>query len=237
MAAYATTTLATLRARLRDRTESVPFWTDTEATLALNEALRIWNLCTGQWRRRVQIATRADDQYVSLPAPMLWPMHVEWNGRPLTKAGQTELGHGKPGWQAQRTTDGGAVPSRVEVWSPVSLGLITIWPIDGAGTGTLTIDGVANTPVLALAGDFVDISDAQLNALTDYGLHYLAFKQPGALQGTLPLRRRFFAAAGDQNALFRASALYRTVMSGDPQQKTRPPRVPNTPPPMPEAEA
>lgn len=223
---YQQTTLLTLRARLRDRTESVPFWTDTEATSGLNEGLKLWNLFTGQWRTPVSIGTTpASDPYIALPGPLLWPARLLWNGGPLVKTSRSALDQAHPGWQTAAGTP--------KFWSPVSLGLIALYPRDASGIGVLTADGVADTPVLIADGDYVDLSEAQLQALTGYGLYYLAYKRPG-WRAFLPLWQAFLRTAGQQNALFRASSFYRTAMLGDPQQKARPRRQPDPPPSLPQ---
>ena len=51
--AYANVTLATLKTRLDDRLEISSFYTAAEKLLALNEAIRLWNLFTGTWRQRI----------------------------------------------------------------------------------------------------------------------------------------------------------------------------------------
>ena len=56
---YQAVTLATLRTRLQNRYGNVAFWSNEEARLALNEALRYWNLFTGRWRTRIVLATTA----------------------------------------------------------------------------------------------------------------------------------------------------------------------------------
>jgi len=74
--AYTTTTLADLQSLMAQRWDQVVFWTAEEARLALNEALREWNLLTGRWRTRVALSVLAADPFVSLPSSMTYGMRV-----------------------------------------------------------------------------------------------------------------------------------------------------------------
>src|SRR5689334_22424877 len=106
---YTAVTRAQLRALLQDKYESTPFWTDTDANNALNHAMRVYNLYTSYWRRRITVATVPNDPLVPIPGTMAQQTALTWQGRPMTGVSVAELLMLESNtWQA-RTTDGGLV--------------------------------------------------------------------------------------------------------------------------------
>lgn len=221
--AYANVTLATLKTRLDDRLEISSFYTAAEKLLALNEAIRLWNLFTGTWRQRITHALQVEsDPYFALPQSMTFAMTMSQAGTPMAKASLMDLDYGKPGWEGQSIGDTG-VPTAPRVWAPVSLTLMTYWPKVIATGVTLTIDGVADTPVLAADGDFIDLNESRHSILLDYAKHYLNLKRGSAeLQQTQPALKAFMASAADENALFRESSFFRWAMARDDKLKLTP---------------
>src|SRR5215831_546298 len=116
---YQQYTWAQLRPRLTDRWEDVPFWTDPEALLAFNEALRVWNTLTGWWKRRVSLTTIASAYYYALPATLVYRMRVEVNGKALFNSSLSDLDNGRRHWMTETTTTGNGVPGRPSMWAPV----------------------------------------------------------------------------------------------------------------------
>lgn len=225
--AYTAVTLATLQTRLNERVENSAFYATAELTLAINEALRLWNLYTGTWRRRVTIAlTPASDSYFVLPQTLTFPMRIAQGTTPMEKSSLHDLDHGKPGWEGQLIGDAG-IPTAPSVWAPASLTLIAYWPRVIATGVTLTVDGVSDTPVLASAGDFIDLNESRHNVLLDYAKHYLSIKRGGMeLQATSAALVAFLEAAADENELFRASSFFRWAMARDDKLVTAPFREP-----------
>lgn len=224
--AYTAVTLATLQSQLGDRWEDVPFWTDEEARLALNEALRVWNLLTGQWKRRVTQTTTANTVWYTLPSMIIANARVEFNGRPLEQTSLTELDNGRPNWENEKTNSGGSVPTRPALWAPAGLTLMAIWPADAAGSNSLVIDGVRATPTLARTDDYIDIGQEELNAILGYALHAVSLKAGGSIfRATLPHYKTFITAAADKNDRLRASNMYRWAMGLDVNRVQRPERA------------
>ena len=56
---YTAITLADLKVDMAQRYDESIFWTAEEARLAINEALRDWNLLVGRWSRRLTLSTGA----------------------------------------------------------------------------------------------------------------------------------------------------------------------------------
>jgi hypothetical protein len=213
--AFQSVTLTTLQAELANKWDNVPFWTAEEARTALNEGLRMWNAITGYWRNRITLLTIPNDNYLPLPGNLAYKSRVEFNGSPLAPSSLLGLDSGRPSWEGETTITAG-VPSAPKIWAPVSTDLIVIWPADHLGFGTLTIDGMAQTPVLVNGGDFVDLGQEEHNQLLGYALHVASFKHGGQLfESTKHLYEAWVKAAGERNEQFKASSLYRKVLNID----------------------
>jgi hypothetical protein len=209
---YTTTTLAQLRGELQEKYEHTPFWTDEEGRLALNEALRQWNLLTGTWKRKIVIPTGANQVWYTLPSSLVYQLRVDFNSYPLVYAKLTDMDDGKPGWEGQTTALVG-MPPQPQVWTPSGLLEIGLWPADAVGNNSLAIDGVAATPVLALDTDYVDLSQADQPAILGYALHVLAFKHQARWLATVPLYRQFIHAAVQQNARLLVGAFFTNLLA------------------------
>lgn len=212
---YQQTTLANLRTRLQARQDNSVYWVDEEMRLALNESLRVWNLLTQEFRGRV-VMNAVNGPYIAPPVALTQHTRVQFDSSPLDKTSLPALSAIIPGWEGQRTTDGGAIPVTVQNWAPVGLYLLAIWPTEPTAAHALVLDGVAITPILVNEADYIDAGEELLDRLIDYAQHVLTFKIAGAsFAESLPKYRRFIQAAGVQNARFRASSLYKRVMAGD----------------------
>ena len=225
--AYTAVTLTTLQARLNDRLGAQAFHTAVETTLALNEALRLWNLYTGTWRRRLtHVLQPTSDNYFALPQPLVFPMRIEVNGTPMAKSSLHDLDHGQPGWEGQAIGQAG-IPSSPQVWAPVSLTLMAYWPRVVNATFTLTVDGVSATPVLVSGSDTVDLNESRHGVLLDYAKHYLTIKRGGSeMQQSAPAIQAMLVAAADENALFQESSFFRWAMARDEKPEIPPKVVP-----------
>lgn len=213
--AFSSVTLATLQAELANKYDNVPFWTATEATNALNEGLRLWNAITGYWRARITLQTIPDDNYLPLPGNLAYRSRVEVNSVPLSPSSLLGLDSGRPSWEGETTVTPG-VPSAPKIWAPVSTDLIVIWPASHVGFDTVTIDGMAETPILVNSGDFVDLGQEEHNQLLGYALHALTFKLGGQqFEATKFLYQAWVKSAGERNEQFKASSLYRRVLGID----------------------
>lgn len=222
---YTSTTLAALKVLMQQRWDGSVFWTGEEARLAINEALRDWNLLTGRWRRRVTLSTTAATPTVILPATMTYGMRVRLStGAPLHPTSVLELDLMRPSWRTETTASGGDVPTAPALWAPESLQRIVIWPATaGVGVGNLLVDGVSATPVLNEDADFVDIGDEILDVLADMAIHVAAFKEAGPRwRATRPFLQAFLVAAAEENGLLKANQAYRRAAGLDRRRDLQP---------------
>lgn len=222
--AYTALTLADLKVLLADRTDHVRFWTDREARLAWNEALRDWNLLTGAWRRRVIYPSVAFQTEYALGATLTYGMAAKINGLPLIKTAIWDLDLGRPSWRGETIASGGDVPTVPTIWAPISLQQIAIWPaLTTSLPNVLTVDGISATPVLEEDADFVDLNDAHVDVLTEYALHILTFKQGGPTwRATKPAFTAFLQAAADENGRLKANQAFRRAAQIDLRPVLRP---------------
>lgn len=227
---YAVSTLAALKASLVGRTDGAIFWADEEGRLAINEALRDWNLLTGRWRATRTLSTVAPIGGVpqveyALGATMTYGMRVRVVGGPgLIPTSVFELDYARPSWRNETTATGGDVPSAPTLWAPISLQRIAIWPAtSGAGVNNLLIDGVAATPVLVEDGDFVDIGEETVDLLTDFALHILLFKEGGPRwRATQTILTDFLQGAAEENGRLKRSQAYRRLAGLDRRRDLQP---------------
>jgi hypothetical protein len=221
---YTTTTLAVLQVLMLQRWDTVVFWTAEEARLAINEALREWNLLTGRWRTRVTAITVAGSPEFAIPGVMTYGMRVATSpgGLPLIPSSISELDLGRPSWRLETTATGGAVPTRPIVFAPLSLTRLAIWPAYPGAT-PLTLDGVLATPVLVNPADLVNLGEEIIDILADMALHIVAFKEAGARwRATRPYFEAFLQAAADENSLLKTHQAYRRFAGLDRRRDLHP---------------
>ncbi len=221
--AYVSYNLAQMRGMLQQKIEDVPFWNDAEANDALNESLLMWNSLTGFWKGVLDIATTATNWDYSLPNSLVFGTSVTFDGATMAQSSLTEMDSGKPGWQSQMTSDGGDVPTTPQIWLPMSIDLIAIWPADAVGGHTLTVDGISQTPRLMADIDFIDIGAEAFNAILGYALHVLALKEGGErFEATMPLFKDFLSEAAEENGQLMASSFYRQFIGTDEGRQETP---------------
>lgn len=222
---YLQTTLSELLGELKGRWESQPFWADEEGRLYLNQALRFWNLLTGMWQTKVLILTPSPaSPWIPLPGSLTYGTRVSFAGRPnLELTSIPELNRLHPRWRGETTASGGPVPSTPRRWAPVGMTQLAIWPADASGGNSLLVDGCASTPILTLPGDFVDLGDQDLNAITGLALYIASFKRGAmALQAAQPLFSDFMTAALKQNDRLRYSLYFRKILGLDKGRTGKP---------------
>ncbi len=221
--AFQSYTLSQMRVMLQQKFEDVPFWTDAEANDALNESLLMWNSLTGFWKGTLDIATTSTNWDYSLPNSLVFGTAVLFDGVTMAQSSLTEMDAGKPGWQSQMTDDGGDVPTTPQIWLPLSIDLIGIWPADAVGGHTLTVDGISQTPRLTSDGDYINIGTDEFNALLGYALHVLALKEGGErFEATMPLFKEFLSAAAEENDQLATSSFFRQFIGTDMNRQEKP---------------
>ena len=221
--AYLTTTLADLKALLVTRTDESVYWQSEEMRLALNEALREWNLWTGRWRRRVLLTTVIDQHAYTLPSTLSYGMAVRLSGVALHPTSIYDLDVAQPQWR-QQTAGAVGVPTTPILWAPQSLTQLVCWPAPSASVvDALAVDGVSATPILVEDADTVDLGDELLDIVVDFSLHVLAFKEGGPRwRATLPAWQALLQAAAEENGRLKANQAFRRAAGLDYRRGQQP---------------
>lgn len=200
---YLQVTFGNLRTDLKSTFSSSPYWSDAEYRLAINEALRQYNLATGLWHDRVVMPTVASQVYYTVNSNLLHNTRVEFNEKTMTRESIDNMDTGRPSWEGQTTASGGSVPTRPKVWIPVGIKTFAIWPADAAGSNSLTIDGVMATPTFteATLDDFIDLGEEDHDAILTYAAHLLQFKaqRDRWRNNIMPSLKSFYSAAARHN--------------------------------------
>ena len=226
--AYTNYTLTEVQDLLKQKWEGVPFWTNAEATLAINEGLLMWNLCTGFWRNQVTITTTVGNYEYALSASLVFGTRVTFNNVPLSQSSLDEMDWAYPNWQSQSTSTAG-VPDTPQTWFPISIDMIGIWPSDGTGGNTLVVDGVAQTPRLVDPSDTINIGNDALNAILGYALHVATLKEGGErFDSTMMFYKLFLKEAAMENEFLMSSQLFRTMIGTDERRQTTPTLTPTS---------
>ena len=219
-------TLANLAQMLADRTDQSPYWTGPQAQIAINEALRVYNLLTGVWKQRIVLTTTPGTIWYTLPSTLVYRVRIEFNSHPLDPGSTHELDNGRPGWEAHTTATGGPVPSTVKLWIPKGLNLLGIYPADAAGSNSLSIDGVRRTPVLASGSDTLNMSRSEKDAILAYALHALSFSAGGQIFASTEVHyKNFITFCATQNPRLLQSNFFRGIMGLDLKRQEEPFKV------------
>lgn len=226
--AYASITRAQLRAKLQERYASIPYWTDTEANDAINEAMRYFNMYTGYWRGSVNVVTTANTVFYSISNTMTRATRVYRSGKALGRKSIVELYRQRRNWRTQTTATGGGVPTTVQEWAPIGLTDFAIWPAHAAGGLTLTLDAVKITPILTADGQFIDLGDEEQDALLDECMWILTFKRLSLREQMKPRHEHFLKACLERNDQLRQSSHFRHILGLDQEQRLVPARQTKT---------
>lgn len=220
---YTAVTLATLKTQLADRYDNSVFWTASQATAAINESLRQWNLFTGMWKKTQLTATTANTVWYTFSSSFVYNMRVTYNGQQMDIASLDSMDNGRPNWEGETTSSGGAVPTRPSKWIPSGLRRLAIWPADASGGGSLALDGVCITPTLSLDADFIDLAQSEHDAILGEALMLLAFKEGGTrFEAAKKWHQEFLIAAAEQNERLKASAYFKKAMGFDFYRPAKP---------------
>jgi len=222
MAQYQRLNLDSLTLRLTERVgNNSTFWTAREKRDALNEAIRVWAVMTGQWSRRFSIPTVVGQRFYDVPKQIVSLQRVRYNNTILYQTSTAEMDYGFSNWQQSAT----GTPS---VWAPIGLDKFVINPPAAAGS-FLNVEGLALAPALRVGGDFLDIGDEEVNRLLDYAHHILTFKEGGLeFEASMPLMGTFVEAAVQRNQRLLGASTFKRYLGMSKQDEQRPVRSPES---------
>lgn len=210
MANYSLTTLAELDARLLERVGGEgTFWQPRERLRAINEALDVWQLLTGDYINSATVTAVSNSDVVSFATTdlVVIPLRVKASstGPALVEGNIHDFDTGVYGWRSDST----GTPTE---WFPLGVESFVVHPKPTTNT-PLTVLCVSDNYHLS-DGDTVNMGDEELARILDYAQWYLSFKEgiPEGMENSSPLRDLFLLAARKRNSRLRRSALYREFM-------------------------
>jgi hypothetical protein len=227
---YTSVTRAQFRALVRNQLGSgglaSSFWRDTEINFIINESLRFYNLLTGYWKTRAILPTTAATVWYTTPGIITSNMRVSFNGFPMRSASLYSMDFGRSGWESEKTTDGGDIPTRPKYFIIGALNKLAIWPADAAGANSLALDGIAVTPILVNDASTLDVGQEDMNGLLDLCQHIAAFKEGGLeFKNSMESFKQFLEGAGERNAILKRCAAYRRWLGLDKGRQQRPLKI------------
>jgi hypothetical protein len=216
--AYARTTVGTVRELLKERLGGqATFYTETEQTQALNEALAVWQLLTGEYTTEYAQQIAAGSNVVQLDTASATPVGIiriraasgtATTGNALEPMSIFEMDH--EFYQRAAYTSG-----TPEYWAPMGYDAFVVHPpastTQTVGVMYLTGDSRLNTD----PAGYIDLGDEEIQSLIEYAHWYLTFKEglTEAFENSSPLRALFLLAARQRNQKLRNSAPYRDYMA------------------------
>jgi hypothetical protein len=216
--AYRRVTLSTLQADLVERLGgNSTFWEADELKNAINEGLSVWHSMVGEWTESCSIQADGDNFY-SVPSQVTSITRVRYNGTPLNMTSLYELDMGSPGWRG--------VTGTPYYWAPDGLNWFAVSP--APLSGSLQVDGYADSFQLQNSDSWVDLGDEELLRILEYAQWYLSFKEgvKEAVNNPETLMQHMMEAAGMRNARLRRSSLYREYMGRNREDSERATRYP-----------
>ena len=218
MPAYTRVTLLDIKERLTEKVgNNSVFWTEDEKKDAINEALCIWQLVTGDFIKPFSIPVVSGTVFYDTPKQICSTNRILWNGTPLTDISVWELDLSFLDWQTSAGTP--------QYWAPVGIDKFALYP--QPTTGSIRLEGYAESVRLMADGDFLQLGDEELTRLLDYAHHYLTLKEDvSELQATQGGLQRFFVAAALRNARLASSSFYRRLLGQMRDETEREPRSP-----------
>ena len=202
------------------------FWRDTELNFIIQESLRFYNLLTGYWKTRAILPTTTGTVWYTTPGIITSNMRISFNGFPMRSASLYSMDFGRSGWESEKTTDGGDIPTRPKYFVIGALNKLAIWPADSPGGNSLALDGIAVTPILTTDASLLDIGQEDMNHLLDLCQHVAAFKEGGAeFKASMESWKSFLEGAGQRNAILKRCATYRRWLGLDVGRQQRPLKI------------
>lgn len=216
MPAYARVTLSDLKNRLTEKVgNNSTYWTSEEKKDAINEALSVWQVMTGEFTKNFTISVVGGTIFYTTPHQIASINRVLYNGIPLTPITVWELDMAYASWQGTAGTP--------IYWAPVGSELFIVSP--QPTTGAFRIEGFTEQVRLLADGDFLQVGDEELTRLLDYAHHYLSVKEGvPEMSATMFGFKRFLKAASLRNARLLAAAFYKKIMGLVREEGERSPR-------------
>jgi len=167
--------LDSVYARLENNTA---FYERATCVCAINEGIRVLNNFTGFTVGYVSVPsyTVANQAVYAMPATVLFPLSIWFEGKLLNKCELTTLSGLLPRWLKETTATEDAP---VADWIPLGLTQFAIHPADAIGGRDLRVYGVLEPVKLVLDTDVIDIEDEFHEIIVEYASSTLPLMEAG----------------------------------------------------------
>lgn len=218
MAGYTTTTLGTLRTRVRERLLA-QFWSDTELNIYINESLRVWNILTG-YARSNQTKTIGSGSVpfytiTSFTDTGMLVLRIEKGSATLSPITLESLDYLNPTWVVNTATTS-------SFWVHVGQNIVALNPIPTISFSATTYY-INTMPLPANDADDVQVGEEDIPAIVDYIVFVARLKEGGKeAQEASALFQNFIMQASKYNAKLLKNALFRRVVGLPQSMQSRP---------------
>jgi hypothetical protein len=215
--AYARITLQQLKDRLAERIGGQnKFWTEPEREAAINEALAVWQLMTGDFTKIANVTVTHSTYGIYLvdagaDQPVAF-LRLKVDNTPVNQLSLRDLDKGFYGWRSESST------STPEYWAPVANNLVALHQAATDQTQhdaqTFNAMFLRGDRLLTSDSDNVQLGDEEVLAIIAYAQACLAFKQgeSEAFDNSKAMRTLFGRAAARRGSWLRGTSIYRKFM-------------------------
>ena len=158
-------TLSSLSSAIYSRLENnTVFFTQTEVTSVINEAIQVTNLFCGFYQGTSRIISVANQLVYPTPTGMLFPQRIQFEGVQLDPIPITRIGQDTINWTTQTSNNYGPVAR----WVPIGTTLFCLNPMDSLGGQDIEVTGVMTPPLLVNSDDAMSLDDEYATIIVEY---------------------------------------------------------------------
>ncbi len=158
-------TLAALKTAVYARLENnTLFFRPFAITAIINEAIKCTNILTGFYQGTLPVVSAAGKLIYSVPAGMLYPQRIQFEGIQLDPVPITQIGQDYRTWASDTTANKGQVAR----WIPIGINYFALHPADALGGLDIEVTGVLEPPLLVADGDSMVLDDEYVTIIVEY---------------------------------------------------------------------
>lgn len=173
--------LTDLQTKVYNRLENnTDFYTITEVTRAINDAVKVANLFSGFIQATLPVpgGTVANQVDYATPTGLIFPLRVTIGGQVIDKRSWTSMGQASSSWRLDTTANTGIA---VSIWVPAGVTMFALNPADSTGGQVIGVTGVAEPTPLVGGADIVQIPNEFVDIVMDLASHILPLKEGGLI--------------------------------------------------------
>jgi hypothetical protein len=201
-------TLGDLKTRVYNRLDqNTALYPDADVTREINDSIAAWSLFTSAIQAQVHVPgyTVANQVLYSVPAGILVPQRVYFEGRQLAKESIRKMSLLRRDW----ITDVSSTRGPVCDWIPFGIGTFAIHPADSIGGNDLLVVGIAEPTPLVLDADPITLPDEDADSIAELSSANLTFREGGAIFAASSLLYQKFLSRMKERMTWKAVKLPR----------------------------